>query len=207
MNTPETDTPSTPAPAKPNARRKLIRGVFAVPALAAVHSGSALANSSSLRCLTNSPTGYAPAVAYPNSTETIKYVRTPLAVFRNDEGNYRFYVSGPVVYQAAASLSATSGKTIGVGGFISSSTYVRFEIGQNKTEGTGITLNPNNADAAGFVLVSNLEAHPAVPTNKRPSAALMFNAEGTQIVGVGSLTAANTHAATESCWTSFGRIL
>jgi hypothetical protein len=49
-----TDPNRTP---RPNARRMLLRGSFAVPTVLTLSSGSALANTSSLRCFNSMPTG------------------------------------------------------------------------------------------------------------------------------------------------------
>jgi hypothetical protein len=58
-----------------SARRRLIRGVFATPAVLALHSGSALAVTSSLRCLSNQDA----SGIYPGwSTGPDMYVRVQL---------------------------------------------------------------------------------------------------------------------------------
>jgi hypothetical protein len=62
---------------KPNeARRRLVRGSFAAPAVLALSSGSALAASSSLRCFDNSPNG----VDAPDSKNVFKVQRWTVTV-------------------------------------------------------------------------------------------------------------------------------
>lgn len=77
---------------KPNlaARRKLVRGVFAAPAIMTVCSGSAFANTSNLRCLKHDTT-----VALTNATPKVwggLDTWTRVQLFEAADGKY--YVSG-----------------------------------------------------------------------------------------------------------------
>jgi len=210
MNVPEQPTQAETKPVAVNARRKLIRGAFALPAVAAVHSGSALAAGSSLRCLTNGLTGSnAPAVTFP-PTQVI-YLSIALAVFRKPTTananvfDYRHYVAGSAVFSARDTIAAASNSTLTVNPtFITSESYRRFEVDQNRTSGGIITLGAAQQD--GFVLVTDLDASPAVPNLMRPSAALIFDKSARTIVGVGIVAGTEAFAATQSCWTSFGTV-
>lgn len=64
-------------------RRRLLRGAIAAPALMTVCSGSALANASSLRCLTNAQTIPLPPNVPVGSTTTDGYVRVRLWTVSN----------------------------------------------------------------------------------------------------------------------------
>ena len=210
MDAPERPTQAEPKPVAANARRKLIRGAFALPAMAAVHSGSALAASSSLRCLTNGLTGSnAPAVTYPPAP--VVYLSIALAIFRKprvaEAGvfDYRHYVAGSVVLSAASTIASTSGSPLSVdSNFITSGNYRLFNVGQNITSGPIIPLITAQED--GYVLVSDPNASPAVPNLMRPSAALIFDKSAKTIVGVGIVGGSEAFAATQSCWTSFGTV-
>lgn len=174
------------------ARRKLIRGVFALPAVAAVHSGSALAATSSLRCLGNGPTGpNAPGVILAGTIETPMFLRVELIVAGKDLSTssplYRYFVAGSKV-QAVATA-----RGVGVGPFITLSTFLLFNISTNTISGSQLTV----VTADGYAQIT------PTPADKKYFAVLMFNADGTQIVGVGNSSATDVHAATESCWTSF----
>jgi len=212
MNAPERPTQAETKPVAVNARRKLIRGAFALPAVAAVHSASALAVSSSLRCLTNGATGSnAPAVTYPG--DRVIYLSIALAVFRkpkDDNPNvfdYRFYVSGTDVFRAASRIAAGAGSTLAVdSSFITNGNYRRFRRNQNKIQGQIIELGAGGTVPGGYVLVADLDASPAVPYDRRPSAALIFDSSGKTIVGMGIVQSPDTYAATQSCWTSFGTV-
>ena len=184
---------NTQPPKASMTRRKLVRGAFALPAVATVHSGSALATSSSLRCLTNGPMNTeAPDWLNKGTAETITYLRVELAVAEKDT-EHRFYVAWDDV-QAMAT-------TLGVGidsGFLTSGKFKRFREGTNTADST--MLERHQVEADEFVLVSNREH---LPNNKRPMAALIFDKNGTKIVGVGKAQMQG-HASTQSCWNSFG---
>ncbi len=70
MNSPD-DLPSL----QRAARRKLVRGVFAAPAIMTVCSGSALATTSSMRCLSNQVTGNPMTLPVSNALDNYCRVR------------------------------------------------------------------------------------------------------------------------------------
>ena len=110
--------------AGPNARRRLIRGAFAAPAIMTVCSGSALANSSSLRCVANQVN----APAAPGVTSaTDSWVRVQLWT-QGTSTNY--FVSGAdVVALKPASTTA----------YISATAWQSFDIGNNTAGAIGGT--------------------------------------------------------------------
>jgi len=203
MNAPERPTQAETKPVAVNARRKLIRGAFALPAVAAVHSGSALANSSSLRCLTNGLAGdQAPAVIQLNQPDTNPYLRIPLAVTsrvnpNSNSGNvqYRYYVSFDDVNDAATA------RHVGIlPNFISSNRFKQFDPSINEITATGNGQKLKAIQQNDWLLVQNRSA---LPVANQLFAVLIFNPEGTLIVGVGRTTGTG-RVATGSCWNSFG---
>ena len=105
MERPLTTRVDVPA-AGPNARRRLIRGAFAAPAIMTVCTGSALANSSSLRCVANQVNApAAPGV----SSATDSWVRVQLWT---QGGSTNYFVRGAdVVALKPASTTAYIGAT------------------------------------------------------------------------------------------------
>lgn len=193
-------TPDPSPPAAGAARRKLLRGAFALPAVAAVHSGAAVA-ASNLRCLANGPTAAsAPPVIRGNQSETPQYLRTNLAVFSKTVGtdtSYRYYVDGAGLHALAAM------RGVGVhASLITSAGYRRFRVNASASD--------YNQIVGSEVLQSTIETdgwtlQPSPLDNRRRLAVLMFDSSGTTIVGVGKTTVGTggANAATESCWTSF----
>jgi hypothetical protein len=121
-----TRTPQEPS----TARRRLLRGAFAVPAVMTVHSGSALANSSNdpLRCLTN--TDPVPGVTDSAFSPDDSFKRVELGRLDIVGRNPQYYVDGNNVVAVAAAL--------GVGlvtSFIDADQYRRFNIRDNTVTG------------------------------------------------------------------------
>jgi hypothetical protein len=89
--------PSNPAPEAPrSARRRLVRGAFAAPAVLALYSGSAAAMASNLRCVSNQVGAgrkvYPPPIATPD-----RYVRVRLWSLRKKQGERngeRWFLAG-----------------------------------------------------------------------------------------------------------------
>jgi len=200
MNAPEQPTQAETKPVAVNARRKLIRGAFALPAVAAVHSGSALAATSSLRCLGNGLAGTAaPAVLYFGSSEPtgITYRRIPLAVAKKTNAavpgaEFLYYVNYADVL-AAANVPKVAIST----SFVTSSLpfwLFNVSVGTNAVVGSRVS-----AIETGYAL----QTRDSLPNSNRPFAVLIYNAEGTHIVGAG-VTSIAGFAASASCWTSFG---
>jgi hypothetical protein len=76
-----------------SARRRLIQGAFAAPAVLALHSGSALANTSSAICAINQIDN---PVSPPLANATDSYLRVRLWSLRKNTGNpeVRYFVRG-----------------------------------------------------------------------------------------------------------------
>ncbi|MCY7315564.1 MAG: hypothetical protein LH480_08065 [Rubrivivax sp.] len=95
MQSPVESPPAPPTPPTPQAaRRKLVRGIFAAPAIMTVCSGSAFAASSSLRCLSNQVVNN--PTTMPVTTALDSWLRVQL--WSTGDGSkkspYLYYVSG-----------------------------------------------------------------------------------------------------------------
>lgn len=172
-----------------SARRRLIGGVFAAPAVLALHSGSALAASSNLRCVNNQ--NLSPASPYVSDTADL-WVRVQL---------YALWEAGPgttVVdwYLAGSSVEAMRfGASKAVNAFLSSGNWKKVSF-----------------PSTGFATVS-AETWTAPPAPVSPQTfgpgpkwvALRFNPSSgnrVEIIGVVDGSATGT-AVTGSCWSSF----
>jgi hypothetical protein len=83
--------------ARQAARRKLLRGAFAAPAVLTLHSaGATTAASSSLRCLTNQVNGINSTKTVPVSNTLDTWLRVPL--FTTGDGStltpFKYYIKG-----------------------------------------------------------------------------------------------------------------
>ena len=174
-----------------------------MPAVAAVHSGSALANSSSLRCLRNSPAGNGtavPRVLTVEETEPILYLRIPLTVTsRVDPNNsslfeYRYYVA----FTDLESAARTYGVTFSTSTLVGNNRFRRFNEIANQFDGNG------KGDPLGHIQQSSWSRQDwlEIPRVNHKRAVLILSPDGKQIVGVGKVTVAG-NVATNSCWTSF----
>ncbi len=160
------------------ARRKLVRGVFAAPALMTVCSGSALASQSSLRCLArhvSDNTDVMPKVG-PSGSPIDNWTRVQL--WRASDG--KFYVSGSHV----ASVFTTS-----------NSVY--------PAVGTWLQIIGTAGATQGGPVGSALTVMPAGSTLTYPTpqyVVVRFDTAG-NVTGVGKAgTGSNVGA---SCWNSF----
>ncbi len=98
-----------------SARRRLLRGTFAVPAVAALHSGSALAASSSLQCVQNQAATpiYPVAVGAPDM-----YLRVQLYQLVSAPGSSTvlgWYLSGNTVEAARFRERKITNALLGIG--------------------------------------------------------------------------------------------
>ena len=194
---------NTQPPKASMTRRKLVRGAFALPAVATVHSGSALATSSSLRCLTNGPHSSStdvPPVLNKGATEHVIYKRVELAVAKkhvNHQVVYKYYVSyADVKFQADA-------LHVGVNaGFLTTGKLRIFDVGHNSS---GLSMVDSNHPAHDGYQLLNDHDRSKLGDSHRKFAVLIFDKTGVEIVGVGK-SHLQGHAASQSCWTSFGTI-
>jgi hypothetical protein len=169
--------PVHPTPAPPNARRKLIRGVFAAPAVLTVSSGSALA-ATSASCLQKqlSRSEYPEVSEVPIPTGTT-WMRVQLGVMESTTSpSLSVYYVDPRNFPSPP-------------GYLGGSLRL-FNIGTN-SEGTEPLSEP--ALQANFSPYSKSGGKWAV---------IRYNASGT-IVGVGKGTVGQDTAVGRSCWTKF----
>lgn len=180
---------------KTQARRRLLRGSFSVPAVLAVHNGSALAaRSNQFRCVLNQTP--AAGGAYPGLNDTsLDWVRVLRYRSGNNSNQYRWWVS--------------------VGDLTNTATLSG--LGYGGPAGTQVTVTINSQSVTAFWLPWHTGA-PAAPQNNAVlvqdgSVAVLFKSSTVgnppvvtvQVVGfvTESQTAAPfTGASTRSCWTS-----
>jgi hypothetical protein len=172
------------------ARRRLVRGAFALPAALTVATGSVAANSN-MRCLANTVAN--PTYPAPTTDLTAKpqYQRIQLAalVHNGDNGNgqshpTRYFVRGASIPSELRSVGYMSP---------SSTEWQAFDFTNNTDVGGAIfTSQPSDG---GFTYQQNSGQY----------AVLRFNASG-DVVGVGrpAVVANGESAITQSCWHSFG---
>lgn len=85
--------PSNPAPeAQRSARRRLVRGAFAAPAVLALYSGSAAAMASNLRCVNNQVRAGSKVFPAPSGNPD-RFVRVQLWSLRHND-KVRWFLSG-----------------------------------------------------------------------------------------------------------------
>ena len=158
---------------KQAARRRLVRGVFAAPAIMTVCSGSAFAAGSSLRCLSNqvNSSTTTKTVGVSESLDTWLRVQLQRTGSGTTDMPYIYYVSGA---------------DLGIWKLPSNSVYLVSNQWQ--------LFNPTSNTAGAKV---NAPSGP-VPGNKY--AALQFDAKG-NVVGVG-VNASGTSAMPGTCWSS-----
>lgn len=139
-------SPEKPPTSAQTARRQLVRGVFAAPALLTVYSGGALAAGSAKRCLvnqTNQPT------MVPVSTGLDTYVRIRLR--RTGPGNARiFWVSG-------ADLQVWKRPTTTV--YLSNSQWQQFDIVNNTAGAISATPPANDTPTSGKYAALRFDAN------------------------------------------------
>lgn len=161
--------------ARQAARRKLLRGAFAAPAVLTLHSGSALATGSSLRCLqyqantvpTTKPTGGMDA-----------FVRVP--VYPMTTNPNRYFIKGSDVF--GKWVTGRHKTTWG----IASTQYQEFN-----PAATGTTANK--------LIGSPVSIDPGLSSTVTQYASLRFDANG-NIMGIG--TSGSGSAMPGTCWLS-----
>ena len=168
------DKAPTPAQA---ARRQLVRGAFAAPALLTVYSGSALANASAKRCLVNQTN--IPRME-PVSTAADNFVRIQLHQ-TGTSTNPTYWVSGATINNLKRNSTTV---------FIESTKWQKFDIGTNKLLDSPVTLS----------------TAPTLSSNPQRWAAVRFNASGS-VRGVGIASATGESALANTCWNSVGPTL
>jgi hypothetical protein len=167
-----------------NARRRLMRGAFAAPAVMTVWSGAALAASSSnLRCLTNQiAKPVFPGVTTAPDSSYPSYPRVQLAELRPNGANAvsTFYVNGATV----ATLKKSPSYTLTTGKW-----QVFYLASNTDVNGPILTDQPTgNGGSSSYI------------ANSGKYAVLRFDANG-DVVGVGA-GPTGTSAVAASCWSS-----
>ena len=172
MHSPSQSPPSTPA-----ARRKLVRGLFAAPALMTVCTGSAFAAQSSLRCLAQhvaSNTDITPKVGGLDTWTRVQLHQTGQGF------NLKYYISGS---QLAAVFTNSNSVYPAVG------TWLEINVSTGAVA-PGIYGTPNPTMPPGATLAYTPPQYVVV----------RFDNTG-NVTGVGTAgTGANVGA---SCWNSF----
>jgi hypothetical protein len=175
--------PTSLTPEVSASRRKLVRAGFAVPALATVASGSALAATSATcfaRQMSRPGVGtYAP-VSSSASADT--FLRVQLGKFtKNGTGEVNYYVDGN-------NLASTLGAAI--------TRHVSYTVSPGKFQKFDIVNNVEFPD-----VLNGAPNGGTYVANGNKFAVLRFNASG-QVVGVGKSTSTGFSAVQASCWSS-----
>jgi hypothetical protein len=176
-----------------SARRRLIRGTFAAPAVVALHSGSAFANVSSLRCVNfqvDHPV-YPPFQTTPSDT----YIRVQLWSVRKSSGStpenqIRWFIKGSDV--DAIRLNKAS-----INNFFMASSNEWWEFDKSTYQLKGSKLStPQPAYSASDIGVINHDGG---------WVAVRINASTTDVSIVGVVESGKTggSAVLYSCWSSF----
>lgn len=158
------------------ARRKLVRGAFAMPAVLTLHNGSALANTSATRCLVNQNSPGS-VLTMPATDAPDTYFRYQLWVITNGGGQQpRYWING-------AELSAYV--RAGQAPFVSAIQWWEFNPATNVLVGGATSPQTGGARASRWV-------------------ALRVSSTG-KIVGAGASNVSGTGSAVGyySCWQSF----
>ena len=177
---------STPGgPQVISARRRLLKGAVTVPAVLALHSGSAIANASSVRCVANQLND----PMFPSSsTSADTWVRVQLHALKPNANSsaVRWYISG-------SSIDAVGfGSAMVENNYLQPGTWLQFDPSNQTTVGALLTSQPVwAADTMGVLALGPLWV------------AIRFDAStmGAHNIGVvdGS---SNGSAVAGTCWTS-----
>lgn len=161
-------------------RRTIIRAGFAVPTLATVASGSALAASSATCFARQMARPTYPAVT--TSAQADKYLRVELGKFiKSGGGPATYYVDGSTLMSALGStLTKSTSYTM------AANKFQPFDTSTNTESGPAVTSTPSNGR---YVKAGGRFA------------ALRFDTAG-KVVGVGAATTSGTSAVQLSCWSS-----
>lgn len=166
-----------------SARRKLLRGAFGVPAVMALYSGSAHANSSVLRCVVNRNS--APETLPVVTSQDALYLRYQLWAFVNSADLQIRTQDGFWLKGAELDAFNRLGKVHWLG-----ANWQRFDVVTNKLVGTPQSFAPVSSTAS-----LNFELRKVAYW-----VALRVDAEG-RLVGAGASGAGS--AVNASCWNSF----
>jgi hypothetical protein len=167
-----------------SARRRLIKGGLAAPAVVALHSGSALANTSNGRCLDNQLA----SAKYPKPGPADSWVRVQSWWMRKEQGTDnkpRYFISGADI----ESLRAGSSKI--ANSFLPSGSWVEFDLTSQSV--IGQVIDPRTTVAKQDIVRQD---GPFVAVRVSPYTG------GAEIIGVVGPNQAGT-AVAGTCWSSF----
>lgn len=177
---------TAPSQSEPlNARRRLLRGTFAAPTVLTLSSGSALANTSALRCFNNMPSDFSGSTGgVPGNFFQVH--RYSLTVGSSTTSTTKLLVNAGDIRtietnQGFAPSSLASGSKV----WIDISTELEFVAGNNQ-----VPTKDGQVVALRFEMVTG---------GTKPSA---------RVVGFANATSATTGPAkvlSASCWSSFGK--
>lgn len=162
-----------------NARRRLLRGTFAAPTVLTLSSGSALANTSALRCFNNMPSDFSgSASGIPGNFFQVK--RHSLVV-----DNATKYLVNAKAIRDIESLQGFATST-----FTSGKTWIDVNTGADFIAGATVPSPDGQFVALRFEMVSG---------GPKPTARVIGLANATSTtLGPGKVLSA-------SCWSSFGK--
>jgi hypothetical protein len=166
-----TDPNRTP---RPNARRMLLRGSFAAPTVLTLSSGSALANTSSLRCFNNMPEGISGVPE--NFYRVQRYTHTPTG-----GGDVTTLVK-------AAEITSVGATKFNTSEFTNDKDWIRVSDGAKFTETTG-----DFAIGTGFVALRF--------ENRGSTTAPVLYVTG--LANSDIITSGTGKILSHSCWSSF----
>ncbi len=179
--------PSNPAPeAQRSARRRLVRGAFAAPAVLALYSGSAAAMASNLRCVNNQVGAGRKVFPAPVSTQD-RFVRVRLwSLRRNDQ--VRWFLSGNDL-QALTMNRSTVGNT-----FLRPGEWWRFDPATQLLVDSKLTAEPRWSSQHQGTLARD---------GQWVAVRIDASSQGAGIVGVVDKSNYTGSAVSGLCWASF----
>lgn len=180
--------PSNPAPeAQRSARRRLVRGAFAAPAVLALYSGSAAAMASNLRCVNTQVDAGRRVFPGPEGAQD-RFVRVRLWSLRNGGNAVRWYLRGSDFFEVV-----TMGRPI-PNPFLGPGQWWQFDPATQSLLYDRLTSDPRWSNGLTGTL-----AHDGAWVAVRIDA----TSQGASIVGVVDSTNLTGSAVSSMCWASF----
>jgi hypothetical protein len=174
--------PSNPAPeAQRSARRRLVRGAFAAPAVLALYSGSAAAMASHLRCVNNQMVAGQRIFPGPEATPD-HFVRVRLWSLRSND-SARWFLRGNDFQALTMDSPSVFNTFLGPGEWREFSPQTQLLVGEKQIS----QPEPGELAHDGAWVAVRIDASP----------------QGANIVGVVDRLDFNGSAVTGLCWTSF----
>lgn len=191
------DHPNRPVTPTVSARRRLIRGAFSAPALMTICSGSAFAQASNMRCLSNAANAVTPPAAWgttsPDTFLRVRLWRVTTRTCNQGGGNCdpdvnTFYVRGSdlSMYSRAAGMPTDA-------------QYLQIHPTTFVTSGPPVSPPP--ASVTSGTNPPRTTTIISEGSQNNPYVAVRFNSTGV-IVGVGPSGSGGGGMVGTSCWTS-----